>query len=82
MANEGLTITEKEFLSLPPKHQMLLIFKNQEGIRCLVEGYKFWYKINAVVTGGLTIGLAYLFKMHFIQNFLPLLALFLIFYVG
>jgi len=72
MSRCGLTITEDEFLSLPNKQQLLLVFKNQEETKRLVEGYRFWYKINTTLSAILTAGVLWLFKSNLMSLILPI----------
>jgi hypothetical protein len=60
----GLCIDEKEFMSMPPKRQMCVLFQNTEELKFLIKGYKFWQKISTVIGSVLVIGMTYLFKLH------------------
>lgn len=64
MDNNGLCIDEKEFMSLPSKRQMCVLFQNQVKTMELIKGYKTWQKIAAIIGSVLTMGVAYLFKLH------------------
>lgn len=78
MSKGCLTITEDEFLSLPNKQQLLLVFKNQEETKRLVEGYRFWYKINTTLSATLAAGMIWLFKANMSAITLPFLASFVV----
>jgi len=74
----GLIISEDEFLALPSKQQLLLVFKNQEETKRLVEGYKYWYRVNTTISAILAAGLAYLFNLRLSAIFTPLVSLFIL----
>ena len=54
----GLTLTLDEFEGLPIKKQMRVLFENQQKTIRLIEGYKFYQKVNMWITGVLTTGMA------------------------
>lgn len=66
MANNGLCIDEKEFLSLPQKKQMCVLFQNTEELKRLIKGYKLYYRVTTIIGSVLVVGIGILFKMHFI----------------
>lgn len=68
MAENGLCITINEFRRLPNKQKLDCLFENQ--IRQMevqhyqtkiISGYKFWYRLYSIISGGLIAGVAYLF---------------------
>ena len=65
MPDCGLTITEKEFMHLPGKQQMCLLYQNQLTTMELIQGYKFYQKFVAAIGGVLVIGMGILFKLQF-----------------
>ena len=62
--NNGLCIDEKEFLSLPQKKQMCVLFQNTEELKRLIKGYKFWQKLSTIIGSVLVIGMGILFKLE------------------
>ena len=60
----GLKINETEFMSLPQRKQLCILFQNTEELKMLIKGYKFYQKISTVIGSVLVMGLAYLFKIH------------------
>ena len=50
----GISLTEKEFLSLPIKQQNAVLFQNVQEIKFLVGGWKFRQKLVLSWLGGLT----------------------------
>jgi hypothetical protein len=46
---QGLRIAEKEFMCLPVKRQMCLLYKNQLRVMELVEEYRLTQKIHYVM---------------------------------
>jgi hypothetical protein len=59
----GLSIDEKEFMSLPAKKQMCVLYQNQVQTLKLVQGYKFYYKVTATIGAFLVMGIGILFKL-------------------
>ena len=47
----GLTLTKEEFMQLPQREQMTVLFENQQRTIQLISGYKFYQKISAIVGG-------------------------------
>lgn len=63
--NNGLSISEGEFLKMKSKEQNLILFRNVTEIRKSIQAYKFYYKLTSVVGGVLVIGMGILFSFHF-----------------
>lgn len=61
---DGLSISEEEFLALPQKRQMCVLFQNTEELKILIKGYKFWQKLSTIVGSVLIMGIIYLFKLQ------------------
>ena len=55
--SNGLLINEKEFMALPQKQQMCLLYQNQLKTMELIAGYKFYQKVSATIGGFLVAGL-------------------------
>jgi hypothetical protein len=62
--NNGLCIDEDEFMSLPQKRQLCVLFQNQVKTIELIRGYKFYYKLTATIGSILTLGVGILFKLQ------------------
>ena len=60
----GLRVTEDEFLTLPTKKQMCLLYKNQCVTLKLIEGYRFSQKVQYTIITALAIGVGLLFKIQ------------------
>lgn len=63
MAN-GLSITEKEFMSLSAKKRDCILFQNQVKTLEAIKGYKFYYKVTTIIGTLLVAGVGILFKMQ------------------
>ena len=63
MTENGLSIDENEFMSLPAKRQMCVLYQNQVTTLKLIKGYKLYYKMTAVIGSVLVIGMGILFKL-------------------
>ena len=64
MNMNGLSIDEKEFMSLPSKKQMCVLYQNQVTTLKLVQGYKFHQKVQYVLLSLVYGGLGILFSFH------------------
>jgi len=62
--NNGLLISEDEFLCLKPKEQNLILFRNTNNIYKAIKGYKLYYKLTAIVGSALVLGMGILFKLQ------------------
>jgi hypothetical protein len=62
--NSGLNIDESEFMSLPQKKQLCLLYKNQRQVLELLQSYKFAQKIQYVLLSAALAGVGILFKIH------------------
>ena len=62
--SNGLFIDEQEFMSLPAKKQMCVLYQNQLTTLKLIQGYKIYYKITTIVGSVLIIGVGILFKIE------------------
>jgi hypothetical protein len=60
----GLIINEKEFMCLPARKQMCLLYQNQLETMSMINGYKLYYKITAIIGAALISGMAILFKLE------------------
>jgi len=60
--NSGLTLTIKEFGSLPQKQQMACLYENQVKTLTAIKGYKFNQKIQWGWLTGLTAGMFFIIK--------------------
>jgi len=63
MAN-GLTITEKDFMSMKQKEQNLILFRNLNEIKTSIRTYKLFYRLTTIIGGVLASGMGYLFIIH------------------
>lgn len=61
---EALLIEKDQFLRLPVKEQMGCLYQNQVATLRLIEGYKFYQKLSAVIGSFLVLGIGILFKLH------------------
>ena len=61
---EGLTVDQNQFMCLPQKKQMAVLYKNQVVTLELLKGYKFTQKVQYVLLSAALAGLGILFKMH------------------
>lgn len=59
-----MEIGEDEFCRMKPRDQNRVLFRNIKEIKGLIEGYKFYYKITAVIGGILAVGMGILFKLQ------------------
>jgi hypothetical protein len=59
----GLIIGEKEFMCLPTKKQLCLLYQNQMQMLSLVEGYKFNQKIQYFMITAALGGVGILFSL-------------------
>jgi len=62
--DNGLSIDEREFMCLPPKRQMCVLYQNQVATLELVKGYKFHQKIQYILISACLAGLGIIFKIH------------------
>ena len=54
----GLIVSLSEFKRMKVREQMSILFENQQKTMKLMEGYKFWQKLNAWITGILVTGMS------------------------
>ena len=59
MVSNGLLIDEKEFMSLPAKKQMCVLYQNQVTTLALIRGYKFNQKIQIAWLAILTVAFGF-----------------------
>jgi len=59
MDSNGLIIDEKEFMSLPAKKQMCVLYQNQVTTLALIRGYKFNQKIQIAWLAILTVAFGF-----------------------
>ena len=64
MNGDGLVVTTREFMSMPLKKQMTLLFENTEYLKKAVMGYKFHQRIQYVIGGLMASGIMYLLYIH------------------
>jgi len=60
----GLSIDENEFMCLPAKKQMCVLYQNQVTTLKLIKGYKFTQKVQYVLLSAALAGIGILFKFH------------------
>ena len=60
----GLSLSISEFKSLPQKQQLTCLYENQCKTLKLVQGYKLYYKVTAIIGSFLVIGMGILFKLQ------------------
>ena len=61
---EGLTVDQNQFMCLPIKKQMCVLYENQVATIELLKGYKFTQKVQYVLLSACLAGVGILFKMH------------------
>ena len=59
--DNGLEMTKAQFMRLPRKERDGCIYDNILEIKKLTKGYKFHYRLNNIIGGGLITGLGALF---------------------
>jgi hypothetical protein len=59
----GLNISENEFMKLPQKQQLCLLYKNQCTTLNLIESYKFHQKVQYVLISSCVGGVGVLFSI-------------------
>lgn len=64
MATNGLLLGIEEFRSLPSKKKLDCLYENQVQTLRLIRGYKFYYKITAIIGSFLVLGMGILFKLQ------------------
>jgi len=64
--SNGLHLDEKEFMSLPQKRKMGLLYKNQVETLTLIKSYKFHQKIQYSGMGLMAAGIIFILK-HLIK---------------
>jgi len=62
--SNGLMLGINEFRALPAKKKLDCLYENQVQTLKLIKGYKFYYKITAVIGSFLAIGVGILFKLQ------------------
>jgi len=60
----GLMIDEEEFMALPAKRQMCVLYQNQVLTLKLIQGYRFNQKVQYVILTALVAGAVFLLKLH------------------
>lgn len=63
MANNGLSISEDEFMNIRQKEQNLVLFRNVKEIRKQIKGYKLYYKVATIIGSFLVLAIGILFKL-------------------
>ena len=63
MVNNGLSISEDEFMEMKQKEQNLILFRNVTEIRKQIKGYKFYYKVATIIGSFLVLAVGVLFKL-------------------
>ena len=61
---EGLTVDENQFMCLPQKKQMCVLYQNQVTTLKLIQGYKFTQKVQYVLLSAALAGIGILFKLQ------------------
>jgi hypothetical protein len=62
--DNGLVLSRQEFESLPTQKQLSCLYQNQVQTMELISGYRFYYKLTAVIGGFLITGMGILFSFH------------------
>ena len=60
----GLTIQEKDFLSLNQKEQLVVLYRNTEEIKYRLNSYKIRSMLQYGLIAAILAGEGILFKMH------------------
>jgi len=60
----GLTMSIDEFRALPQKEKLDCLYQNQVKTLKLISGYKFYYRITAIIGSVLVLGMGILFKLQ------------------
>jgi len=64
MVSNGLSVSIREFKSLPQKQQLTCLYENQVQTLKLIKGYKLYYKITSIIGSFLILGMGILFKLQ------------------
>lgn len=60
----GLILGISEFRTLPTDQKLDCLYENQVKTISIINGYKLYYKITAIIGGFLALGMGILFKLQ------------------
>lgn len=61
---DGLSIAECDFMELPQKQQMVVLYQNQVETLKIIKSYRFQQKVHYILVSAAIAGVGYLFALH------------------